>query len=178
MLPAGRLREPISSLARADAVVITRSEQSPNAGEIEKIVRHLSPDADVYRTANRFKGIIGLEDLKAGRDDRITSVETESYSEAFAFCGLGNPNSFIDQLKREGFALMGFEAFRDHHRYNAEHIRGIEKKAIASGAKCLLTTAKDATKLRDLQFAIPCYVMMLEVAVPNIEDLRGLVTGR
>ncbi|MDM7922102.1 MAG: tetraacyldisaccharide 4'-kinase [Pyrinomonadaceae bacterium] len=178
MLPAGRLREPISSLIRADAVVITRTEQSQNVSEIEARVRGVSREIGLFRSENRFSGMVRLDDLRQGDQDETVEMKPESFPEPFAFCGLGNPDSFFRQLSAAGFRLTGSETFPDHHCYSIDNVRAIERKAVASGAACLLTTAKDAVKLLNIEFSMPCYVMLLEVALPEIEKFRRLVVRR
>ena len=49
IFPLGRLREPVSSLGRADAVVITRSRFSDLAAPIEAAVRQANPRVPVFR---------------------------------------------------------------------------------------------------------------------------------
>jgi tetraacyldisaccharide 4'-kinase len=76
-----------------------------------------------------------------------------------AFCAVGNPDAFFENLRRNGFELRYKRAFSDHHPYGQADVRRVEREAVARGAEVLLTTAKDAVKLRGLGFTLPCCVV-------------------
>ena len=78
---------------------------------------------------------------------------------SFAFCALGNPDSFFAQLRQENFNLAHSRTFSDHHIYRQNEIQKIERDAIRKGADILLTTVKDAVKLTHLKFNLPCFVI-------------------
>ncbi|MCY7375301.1 MAG: tetraacyldisaccharide 4'-kinase, partial [Pyrinomonadaceae bacterium] len=80
-----------------------------------------------------------------------------------AFCALGNPNNFFDQLRQENFDLISTRAFPDHHFYTARDIADLTEKARKDGAEIFLTTAKDAVKLKNLDFKMPCLVVETEM---------------
>ena len=80
---------------------------------------------------------------------------------------MGNPNNFFEQLRREHFNLVSTEIFPDHHFYTPKDVAKIEKKAMENDAEMLLTTAKDAVKLKDLDFNLPCFVVENEIVFDN-----------
>ena len=65
--------------------------------------------------------------------------------------------------------------FPDHHRYTQSDISLIETKARDGGANALLTTAKDAVKLLNLKFDLPCYVVDIAVRLDDPDGFRDLV---
>jgi tetraacyldisaccharide 4'-kinase len=77
-----------------------------------------------------------------------------------AFCAVGNPRAFFEHLRRGGFELSYTRAFADHHAYTAADADALSREAARRGARALLTTAKDAVKLRGLGFALPCRVVV------------------
>ncbi len=91
-----------------------------------------------------------------------------------AFCGVGNPRAFFLDLKREGFELKRARSFADHHRYTRADVSEIESEARRAGAEALLTTAKDAVKLRELGFEMPCYSVEIELEIDGEEALFEL----
>jgi tetraacyldisaccharide 4'-kinase len=97
---------------------------------------------------------------------------TNKYS---AFCALGNPENFFAQLRREKFDLVFTKAFRDHHHYTRKDVAELEKKAEAAGAEGFLTTAKDAVKLEDLQFNLPCFAAEIEMVFDDEDGFRQLL---
>ncbi|HZH31616.1 MAG TPA: tetraacyldisaccharide 4'-kinase [Pyrinomonadaceae bacterium] len=88
-----------------------------------------------------------------------------------AFCAIGNPQAFFAHARRENLTLNYTRAFTDHHAYAQRDVDECVLEAVRCGARALLTTAKDAVKLRALDFALPCYV--LEVAL-KFDDERAM----
>lgn len=89
-----------------------------------------------------------------------------------AFCAIGNPRAFFEHLRRGGFELCHARAFPDHHAYERSEVEAFGREAARRGAQALLTTAKDAVKLRASVFALPCYVVETEL---EFEDEAGLL---
>jgi len=142
LLPAGLLREPVSGLKRAHAVVLTRCDQvSEDAlAQTEAQIRRVNPDLAIARsihapTAIRTAGgaEIPLAQMKGKR--------------VFAFCGIGNPQAFFRTIERLGAILAGTRAFDDHHRYTAEELVALHEEARRQQASLVLTTQKDWTKV-------------------------------
>lgn len=141
MIPSGRLREPINELKRADLFLITKSENKTVANELNRI----NPAASVYfskyqinRVINTYGDAVSLEKLKG--------------SKFYAFCGLANPDSFQKTvLSITGTELCGFKAYSDHYFYKKSDIIYLENQAKKLGCDYLITTEKDAVKLKVLE---------------------------
>ena len=78
-------------------------------------------------------------------------------------------------MRREDFNLAATKTFPDHHFYTPKDVEKIEKSARQSGAEILLTTAKDAVKLKDLKFTLPCFVVESEMIFDDAENFRKLL---
>jgi len=138
LLPAGRLREPRSALARADIVVVTRSDHAP---AIESAIRRDS-DAPIFYART------GLESVRVFRGEYPGTDFAEPHSrKSFAFSGIGNPAGFHADLRYWGFDLAGCKVFPDHHRYTAQDVEAIENEARAAGASVIVCTEKDIFNL-------------------------------
>jgi tetraacyldisaccharide 4'-kinase len=135
LLPAGVLREPPSSLRRADVVVATRCRVSSDLQRFERDVRALNPRALVIGSVTRFRGFADAR----GRPAPPPRL-------ALAFCAIGNPAAFREDLAAQGVRLVGFHAFRDHHRYTSGELARLWAEAGRSGAE-LVTTEKDLARL-------------------------------
>jgi tetraacyldisaccharide 4'-kinase len=119
LLPAGRLREPMSSLQRADAAVLTSgaaAESFPLASEAVWRVR---------------RGIVAQ------------SVPPRPVM----FCGIARPQSFLLQLRAAGVDPVAEAFFRDHHAYTEKDIRDLLELRQRSEAGGFVTTEKDAVNL-------------------------------
>ena len=172
LLPRGRLREPASALARADCVVITRAELAPNLEELRAEVGRLSGGrAAVLTSRVRTRGLMPL----GGAGENLESHAVGQ--PVAAFCGVGNPRAFFEHLRRDGFELCYTRAFADHHTYNASDAEAVSREAARGGARALLTTAKDAVKLRGFDFALPCYAVEIGLEFDEEGRLSGLLRG-
>jgi tetraacyldisaccharide 4'-kinase len=89
-----------------------------------------------------------------------------------AFCAIGNPRSFFNQLTHESVLQ---KAFPDHHRYSQSDIDSLTEAARRAGAKSFITTAKDAVKLHSISFSLPYYVLEIETEIDNAADLIRLI---
>ena len=167
LLPAGILREPISSLNRADCIIVTRTD-AIDANLEERISQ--ATDAPIFGSTTIISRIMALHlpELK-------TDKETLRKQPISAFCGIGNPNAFFQQLRDEGFELRHTEAFRDHYKYSQPDIDRLSRAAADAGAQALITTPKDAVKLVSLRFSLPCYVVEIEVQIHEADRFLALI---
>ena len=119
LLPGGRLREPLRSLRRADAVVLTSGaspESFPAAGKlIWRVRRGIAP--------------------------------TQVPARPIVFCGIARPQNFLLQLRTAGIDPAAEAFFRDHHAYTEKDIRDLLQLRQRSEAGGFVTTEKDAVNL-------------------------------
>lgn len=119
LLPAGRLREPLASLVRADAVVLA-SGASAEAFPLE--------NKRVWRVR---RGILA-------RDIPERPI---------VFCAIARPQNFVLQLRTAGIEPAAEAFYRDHHAYSQSDIRDLLRLREQSQAGGFVTTEKDAVNL-------------------------------
>jgi len=164
VLPRGLLREPLSSLGRADLILLMAQE-----GESMVFEESWKYCADRY----------GEERLLACRSQRSACYELRSGEKVsleglsgvrlLPFCGIAKPENFLLTLGGLGAEIPILIRFRDHHVYS---LRDLERLALVYAkqkAQYLITTEKDAVKLGGLFHALPILVLQTE-----IEWLRGI----
>jgi tetraacyldisaccharide 4'-kinase len=152
------LREPLRNLDRANAIVVTRADLADSTSVIERL-RETNSHAPVFRADYRLRNFASIH----------------SITDAFAFCGIGNPAAFFSMLTREGLKTENSQTFGDHHSYSQADVDQIESMAIDRGCTSLITTAKDSVKLEDLRFSMPCLVAKIEVVIDDPDGFRDLV---
>lgn len=167
LLPYGRLREPLTSLGRADATVVTRVEQTNDLGSIKKNLERFSPDCPTFTSRMLTARLKSLADEQTEMSSPIQS--------GAAFCAIGNPKSFFNHLRQEEHMLLFTRTFPDHHVYDQRDVDLLIREAKNQGARSLITTAKDAVKLGSLVFALPCYVLEIEISIDDKDKLMGLI---
>lgn len=168
LLPSGRLRESQTGLRRADCVVITRAEQAEKVAVLKKEIDKLSSAKPVFVSHMQTSRI---SDLEGNEFDRKAAGSIP----IAAFCGVGNPQSFFDQLRRDGFEVLFNHAFADHHNHVQSDIDLLIDNAQAQGAKALITTAKDSIKLAPLKMELPCLVLEIQIQFDEEARLAEIV---
>jgi tetraacyldisaccharide 4'-kinase len=161
LLPAGRLREPSSALARADIVVITRTESSPG---IESAIRRHSA-VPIFYAQPRIDSVRKVE-----KGQLTAAVSNSPVRDLFAFCGIGNPNGFIQTLRESRIGVVGHKFFPDHHRFTEVDANQILREAASCGATGLICTEKDLYNLGgspDETLNLFCAVISLQVQREN-----------
>jgi tetraacyldisaccharide 4'-kinase len=161
VLPAGRLREPLRALKRADMIVITRSVQVPSPA-IEAIIRRHS-NSPIFYASTRLESLLRLPRLEIG-----LSQDVWQNARFLAFCGIGNPSAFFEDLRSWGLHVVQERSFADHHAYTARDAGELEMAAANCGADALLCTEKDVWNLRNVQFhALPLLCCRISFDLPG-----------
>ena len=162
LLPAGHLREPRSALARADIIVVTRSTRAP---AIESAIRRDSA-APIFYARPRLDAIHSFNEGPPAR-----AVVPDALPKLFAFCGIGNPAAFLDDLRTWGLDIVGHKFFPDHHRYTARDAQEIQQQASATGASALICTEKDLYNLpANPQHKLPTFYCSISMQIDNPDD--------
>jgi tetraacyldisaccharide 4'-kinase len=166
LLPHGRLREAPEGLSRADCIVLTRCDQVSGVESLRQEISRLTDERPIFESQMRA---VRLSPLKNGSETLAPPARVA------AFCAVGNPASFFEGVRRMGYELALEKSFFDHHVYSQNDIDSVTRTAKDAGAVGLITTAKDAVKLRSLSFTIPCYVLEIEIAIDNVDEFTRLV---
>ncbi len=139
LLPAGLLREPLTSLARADLIVVTKTEQADPAAALE-LARRYAPGVPVFHARTV---LLGIRD----REGRSVDPADLPAGTTVAVAGIARPGSFRATLDAAGVVPADFLAFRDHEPYGPATVGRIERALEETGATAVVTTEKDAVKL-------------------------------
>ena len=168
LLPYGRLREKPEGLRRADCVVITRCDQVSSVDALREEILRFTDERPIFQSQMRP---VRVASLKNASETLAPPVRVA------AFCAVGNPYSFFENLRGLGFELALQKSFPDHHVYSQDEIDSLIQAANDAGATSLITTAKDAVKLRTLSFPIPCYVLEIEIAIESSDELTRMIVA-
>ena len=171
LLPAGLLREPVSSLKRADAVVITRINQTQpeKIQEIKNRITDINPN--IVFAAAIHKPICA----KLIKDKQI-AIDKLADKKLYAFCGIGNPSAFFQTLDELALNIVGTRVYNDHHRYTDSDIAAICEDGRYKQAEMIITTQKDWVKTALLcieKFDIP--IAFLAVGLEFIDGQQEII---
>jgi tetraacyldisaccharide 4'-kinase len=142
VFPRGTLREPLSGLARADSIVLSRADMivPEKRNQIRQRALGLAPSAlwaeCIHKPIALFAAS-GVETLlDALRKERVA-----------AFCGIGNPAGFRHTLASCGFEVSLFREFADHHAYRQTDIASLVNWANQAEVAAVICTHKDLVKI-------------------------------
>lgn len=166
LLPAGPFREPVTSLGRAHALVLTRTDQARSAvadtARIKAEFPHLALIETVYDPA-------GLRRLE---DDTKLPLEWLAGRDVLVLCGIANPASFARTVADAGARVTRTIAYPDHHPFTPSELDRALSLATASGAERIVTTEKDAVRVPpDNAIVNHLAALDIELRVTSGEDM-------
>ncbi len=170
-LPRGLLREPLSALRSAHALVITRSDQvEPEAlADLRLRLARAAPNAAVCTAVHELIGIID----PSGRRLPVSEL---AGTDVCAFCGIANPGGFFATLERAGARVLAKLTFDDHVAYDKAVLGRIARAVGDVAADVLATTAKDRVKIADPSgFTVPLWTV--EVRMRVVEGQQQLLNA-
>lgn len=173
LLPAGPLREPLLSLRRADKILLT-DMRGLTSREQQTVLQTLQ-----QFTAARALAIDFAHDKLSHLFEGKTLASCfERQTSALLVSGIALPERFRQSAEAAGLQVVEHLAYRDHHSFSAHDIEQVIAKFQALHADVLLTTAKDAVKLRNFARLreLPIYVLELRL-VAEAEACAGLLNA-
>ncbi len=147
LLPAGRLREPLRALRRADAVALSGGAE---AGSFD---------------------LAGRSVWKVRRGIVTQNISPEIARRPVVFCGIARPKNFLAQLRTAGIDPVAEACFRDHHAYSEKDIRDLLALRARSDASGFVTTEKDAVNLEGFLEALrPLAVVAVKMELADADN--------
>jgi tetraacyldisaccharide 4'-kinase len=143
LFPAGILREPLAALDRADIVLITRADQAVDLDSLKKTIGALT-------RARVFTGRYVPRDLAEVASRETMPLASLRGAPVLAFAGIARPDSLVSLLKDLGAEVKVTASYPDHYRYVKPDLDGLARKALDVKAAMLVTTEKDAVRLKGM----------------------------
>jgi tetraacyldisaccharide 4'-kinase len=172
VIPFGRLREPMTAMRRADAVIVTRSDQPFDRHSLEiAIGRFARAGTPVFYGRHKMTDLIRLDGAGAVSPAEFTGKRVAAVS------GIARPDRFAADLEGFGMEIVLRRDFDDHHRYSREELSEIVETAREARVEAIITTEKDAANL-PADFArpspTPFFAARIEFVCENEVALKDL----
>jgi tetraacyldisaccharide 4'-kinase len=166
LLPAGILREPLSSLKRADVFVLTKADQTSRQNELIEKLKTQKPDAPVLRSVYQVSDV---EDLI---DHSPVDLQDLRGKSALLLSGIGNPFSFEKTVEHLNVKILKHRIFPDHFAYREKDVDDLVRQAQDQGADFIITTEKDSVRIPLVKRpGIPIYVVKIDLRIDSGEEL-------
>lgn len=139
LLPAGYRREPMSSLQRADAVLVTKSKGNEHA-------ESLLNDERLSSVQHRFSSSFvpsGIRHFSGGVKQSLDILKGHS---VILLCGIASPESFRNTVESCGAVVKEMFAFGDHHQFTKNELKAAVDSLHRNEADFILMTEKDAVR--------------------------------
>ena len=171
MLPRGPMREPLASIARAHAVILTRSDgQCPPS--LASALERFNPDAALFHCSIEPRAFIRPD------GETIGLAALKGFS-VYAFSGIARPERFEEDLRALGVRLVGSRRFSDHHAFRPRDMEQVSAEARRAGAEVLVTTEKDLVRIAEAPDAtLPLYALAIRVSFSPGRDLQPWLLDR
>tara|TARA_B100000963_G_scaffold336670_1_gene331943 strand:+ start:1975 stop:2913 length:939 start_codon:yes stop_codon:yes gene_type:complete len=131
LIPAGPLREKISSLKKYDAVILKGLNLDNN--NISQSIKKINPQIKIFKSFYKVKNLKNFDLSK----------------KYLFFCGIGSPENFRETLLKNNFQIIDQIIFPDHYDFKKKDIMEIKRKANEINAK-IVTTEKDFIKISQI----------------------------
>jgi len=153
------LREPVSSLGRAEILLLERGSHAQEKESLKKSF----PQSAIFEYSVESKGFFKAWEKKE------ESGEEFKGKRIIAFCGIARPGRFLSLLQKEGIAPVDFLTFSDHFSYPLHSLEKISKKFKKLNADALITTEKDMVKIAqsDALHGIPLYYLKIDLRLDD-----------
>lgn len=148
LLPLGPLREPLAELKRADVFVVTKTPPPPpldkgGIGGLSSELKYINPSAPVYFSEYKTVKVRNA----SGKEFPVEMLKDKK---VFAFCGIANPESFIQTALSVCGDMAGSKPYRDHHQYSQVDMLYLAEQSKALNCDFLITTEKDMVKIKEI----------------------------
>lgn len=165
LLPRGPLREPLSSLNAAHAIILTRFDPQRHQATLTTIQKRFPDHMVLTATISP----VGVTIYPGGQTEPPQAVGGQTF---LAFAGLARPEVFQESLQKLGVHLKELKTFPDHHVYTSQELEDLTAAAKARGAEALITTAKDWARLGERwDGEIPLWVLEVEARLSDPEKV-------
>lgn len=155
-LPRGFLREDISSLSRADLIILNHIMDQQQFKDVKNLLIGYT-QAPVVGTSGQVSGVLDL----AGKD--IGPLQGRKVG---MFCAIAHPEYFKRTLENMGAMIVTELALADHDIIRDKTLESLASQSLQKGAEFLVCTEKDRVKLKDdLKLPMPIVWIQMELNI-------------
>src|SRR3990172_8490492 len=158
ILPRGTLREPPSYINRSDVIILTKDKGQKSEVRSQK--------SEVCKSRYVSESFIDMN------NNKTIALDEAKGKKIFAFCGIASPKSFNNSLTEAGINIGGFVSFEDHYQFSRDDIDSLISKAKETGSEILITTEKDAVRLKGFEpISFPIWILKIRMEISEGKEI-------
>jgi len=185
LLPRGILREPLSSLSRSNAFILTRTDIASGSTESFTGINKYISFRPIYRTTHTLyinKVVEGYKDKTCIDVSKKLSFDLNILKgkSVFAFSGIAKNEDFKRSIEKNSCNIKGFVGYPDHHSYSDTDLSDLLQSAMAKNADFILTTEKDYARIaHKIEWPIKLVVIGIKISFGKDENsFKNFISGR
>jgi len=166
LLPRGILRQPISTLNKADMFILTKTDLDADVKGIKDFLKRINHPAEIFESVHKPVGF-----YRVGESEKLLDTDMFKGKTVAIFSGIGDPLYFENTVKKLGLQICLSFRFADHYHYSEGDLNNIIAESAQQNAAAILTTEKDAARLDTqlLRNNLPA-IFVLRIELEIIED--------
>ncbi len=170
LLPTGVMREPLSSIKRANAIIINRKfmQKKDIPDEFNQYFEGKNIFTGYYKAISFF-------DLKHNTELSLAEFQGQK---SLVVSGIATPFSFLNVLKQNKVETDNKLIFKDHKRYTYDDVQRIRQLFYSTNSHSVVTTEKDAVKLSKFSREmddIDIYYLKIKFSLDDEDSFKGLI---
>lgn len=177
LIPRGMLRAPVSSLQRADIILINRCSDQACFQKIKDDLKKAHVNKPEF-----FRSEMIIRSYASYKTGIIESSNFLKNQNACVFSGIANPSSFLEDVKNTGVNISQEFVFTDHYKYSKDCLDSIVKSCVGNSLGIIITTEKDIARIESLGYdqilkksSLDVYYPVLDVVIHDYERFWNVV---
>ena len=169
LLPRGIMREPLSSLKRADIFILTKVNLKSDNQRIKELLNNINPEVPIIEALYEPAGFYKIGRLR----DNLLEPHEFLNKRVTLVCGIADPQSFENIITKLGINIGLSFRFADHHIYTEKDFDKIISESKQKGISIIITTEKDSVRfinLRHLLLNMDCFVLRIRLELLQYES--------
>ena len=163
LIPAYFFREPLSSLKRADILLLNYKEEMKDTEAIKKSILKVAPRLRIYFSQYKSKGFIDLKGNKF-KSDFLSGRRVA------VFAAIGYPQGFLNKLAELGLDVAERIIYPDHYELSSVEFNSLEDSLIKKGINDLVITHKDKYHLPCPSGKLNIFILEVELEIENEDE--------
>jgi len=169
LIPRGILREPLSSLKRADIFILTKTNLNPDNQAIKDFLNSINPSSQIVESVHS-----PVFFYEINKSNELLNINIFQGKTVTLFSGIGDPDSFENLIKSLGIKVGLSFRFPDHYSYAQKDLENIIRESQKKNINTIVTTEKDAVRINSLPpIGHDLRFLYLRIELKIIKDEQG-----